>query len=121
MRILRSTSAFDYDPYWEYKIVRARHGEFAYRQHFTDLLRQEARAGWIITEQFSAGQVRFKRPRSARAGDRFLPPDVDPYRTIFIPAPHRASQNLHLVALAIALVMALIAIALLGVLASLPG
>ncbi len=67
MRTMRTTSAFEYDTYWEYKIVRARHGEFARRDHLTDLLRQEARAGWIMTEKYSDGQVRFKRARSARA------------------------------------------------------
>jgi hypothetical protein len=40
---------------------------------------------------------------------------------MFVPTPHRASQNLHLAVLAISLVIALIAITLLGVLATLPG
>ncbi|MCD4686725.1 MAG: hypothetical protein K8S97_12385 [Anaerolineae bacterium] len=121
MRTMRTFTTHDYNTYWEYKIVRARHGEFARRDYLIALLRQEARAGWIMTEKYSDGQVRFKRPRSARAGDRYLPPTIDPYRTVFVATPHLASQNLHLFALAITLVMALIAIALLVLLVSLPG
>jgi hypothetical protein len=68
---------------WEYKIVRARNGEFGDRQHLRALLRQERRAGWIMIEKYDDYQVRFKRPCSAREWDDQLPPGVDPYRTIY--------------------------------------
>ncbi len=68
---------------WEYKIVRARNGEFGDREHLRALLRQEGRAGWTMIEKYDDYQVRFKRPCSAREWDDQLPPGVDPYRTIY--------------------------------------
>jgi hypothetical protein len=108
-----------FDTTWEYKIVRARHSEFGYRHHLEALLQQEALAGWEIVEKYDDSQVRFKRPRSARAWDDALPPYIDPYRTMYI-APSN-NDALHAIILTFGLIFAIIVIAVLGILASLPG
>ncbi len=108
------------DTQWEFKIVRARNREFGQREHLETLLREESLAGWIMTDKYNDSQVRFRRRRAARSQDRFLPPHIDPYRTIYIPAASLSAQNLHLIALAIVLAVVLVAIALVVVLVSLP-
>jgi hypothetical protein len=66
---------------WEFKIVRSESGAFRKPEVLKQLIEEEARAGWVMLEKFDDRKVRFKRPRSARARDTLLPPDVDPYRT----------------------------------------
>ena len=66
---------------WEFKIVRSDSGAFRKPEVLNKLVEEEAQAGWVMLEKFDDSRVRFKRPRSARARDAFLPDDVDPYRT----------------------------------------
>jgi hypothetical protein len=66
---------------WEFKIVRAGTAAFRKSEVLEELLEEEARAGWIMLEKLDDSRVRFKRPRSARAKDAYLPEGVDPYRT----------------------------------------
>ena len=66
---------------WEFKIVRSGSAAFRNPEALKKLVEEEARAGWVMLEKFDDNRVRFKRPRSARARDAFLPNDVDPYRT----------------------------------------
>jgi hypothetical protein len=66
---------------WEFKIVRSDSGAFRKPEVLRRLVEEEARAGWVMLEKFDDSRVRFKRPRSARAQDAFLPEGVDPYRT----------------------------------------
>jgi len=66
---------------WEFKIVRSESGAFRKPEVLEKLIEEEARAGWVLLEKFDDSRVRFKRPRSARARDGFLPEGVDPYRT----------------------------------------
>jgi len=104
---------------WEYKIVRARNNEFGNRHHLDSLLYQEGLAGWQIVEKYNDAQVRFKRPRSARAWDAALPPHIDPYRTIY--AVPSTSDGLHLIVMTVSLILVVLTIAIVGILASLPG
>ncbi len=115
-----ATSEWD-EMQWEYKIVRARNREFGYREHLEALLREEALAGWIMTEKYNDSQVRFKRHRSSRHNDRFLPAAIDPYRTLYTPPQHRDAQHLHVLLLVIALAVALTAMVLVVLLATLPA
>jgi hypothetical protein len=71
------------DPHgeWEFKIVRSDAGAFRKPETVRKLVEEEARAGWVMLEKFDDSRIRFKRPRSARARDAFLPDGVDPYRT----------------------------------------
>jgi hypothetical protein len=66
---------------WEFKIVRAETPVFRKREVLERLLEREAVAGWTMVEKLDNNRVRFKRLRSARAGDDHLPAGVDPYRT----------------------------------------
>lgn len=66
---------------WEFKIVRSDSGAFRNPGVLNQLVEEEARAGWVLLEKFDDSRVRFKRSRSARSRDAFLPSDVDPYRT----------------------------------------
>jgi hypothetical protein len=66
---------------WEFKIVRSERGAFRKPQVLSQLVEEEAQAGWVLLEKFDDNRVRFKRPRSARARDIYLPEGVDPYRT----------------------------------------
>ncbi|MCR4405859.1 MAG: hypothetical protein NUW24_02900 [Anaerolineae bacterium] len=66
---------------WEFKIVRSGTGAFRKAEVLNKLIEEEARAGWIMLEKFDDYRIRFKRPRSARAKDAYLPAGVDPYRT----------------------------------------
>jgi hypothetical protein len=71
----------DLEEDWEFKIVRATSPAFRKPEELQKLLREEALAGWTMVEKFDDSRVRFKRPRSAREQDPYLPPGVDPYRT----------------------------------------
>ncbi len=66
---------------WEFKIVRSDSSAFRNPETLKQLVEEESQAGWVMLEKFDDNRVRFKRPRSARAKDAFLPEDVDPYRT----------------------------------------
>lgn len=66
---------------WEFKIVRANSPAFRKPEELQKLLEEEALAGWTMVEKFDDSRVRFKRPRSAREQDAYLPQGVDPYRT----------------------------------------
>ena len=66
---------------WEFKIIRSDTGAFRKPEVLERLIEEEAQAGWVMLEKFDDTRVRFKRPRSARASDAFLPDGVDPYRT----------------------------------------
>ncbi len=74
-------SQADLDGDWEFKIVRANIAVFRKPEALNDLLEDEAQAGWVMLEKLDNSRIRFRRSRSARAGDAFLPNDVDPYRT----------------------------------------
>jgi hypothetical protein len=79
--ILTVYSQEDLENDWEFKIVRSDLGAFGKREVLERLLQEEALAGWTLLEKFDDHRVRFKRPRSARAQDPYLPEGVDPYRT----------------------------------------
>ena len=66
---------------WEFKIVRSNSAAFRNPEILEKLMEEEAQAGWVMLEKFDDSRVRFKRPRSARSKDTFLPDGVDPYRT----------------------------------------
>jgi hypothetical protein len=66
---------------WEFKIVRSETGAFRRPEVLERLIEKEAQAGWVMVEKFDDMRVRFKRSRSARASDAYLPQGVDPYRT----------------------------------------
>ena len=66
---------------WEFKIVRSDSAVFRKPEVLNRLVEEEAQAGWVMLEKFDDNRLRFKRPRSARARDAFLPDGVDPYRT----------------------------------------
>jgi hypothetical protein len=66
---------------WEFKIVRSETGAFRRPKVLERLIEEEAQAGWVMLEKFDDTRVRFKRSRSARASDAYLPEGVDPYRT----------------------------------------
>ncbi len=77
---------------WEFKIVRSGTTAFRKPEVLKKLMEKEGRAGWIMLEKLDDSRVRFKRPRSARAKDAYLPEGVDPYRTRYGSAtnPHTA-------------------------------
>jgi len=66
---------------WEFKIVRSESGAFRNPKALDRLIEEEAQAGWVMLEKLDDSRVRFKRPRSARAKDAYLPEGVDAYRT----------------------------------------
>ena len=66
---------------WEFKIVRSGTAAFRKPEVLNRLLEEEAQAGWVMLEKLDDSRIRFKRPRSARAKDAYLPDGVDPYRT----------------------------------------
>ena len=66
---------------WEFKIVRSSTAVFRKPKELNKLIEEEAHAGWMMLEKLDDSRIRFKRPRSARARDSYLPADVDPYRT----------------------------------------
>jgi len=75
---------------YEFKIVRSGSAAFRNPETLKELVEEESRAGWVMLEKFDDSRVRFKRPRSARARDAFLPEGVDPYRTQY--GAHAARQ-----------------------------
>jgi hypothetical protein len=75
----------DLDEDWEFKIVRAISDAFRKPEALQRLLQEEAVAGWSMVEKFDDNRVRFKRPRSAREQDAYLPDGVNPYRTQYGP------------------------------------
>ena len=109
------------DTQWEYKIVRARNREFGQREHVEALLSQESLAGWVMVDKYNNSQIRFKRHRTAQRQDRYLPHGLDPYRTIYVAEGNTATQKLHLMLMALVLGVALAALVVIGVLASLPA
>ena len=66
---------------WEFKIVRSESAAFRRPEALNKLVDEEAQAGWTMLEKLDDRRVRFKRPRSDRAKDAYLPDGVDPYRT----------------------------------------
>ena len=66
---------------WEFKIVRSGTAAFRKPEVLNRLLEEEAQAGWVMLEKLDDSRIRFKRPRSARAKDAYLPDGVDPYGT----------------------------------------
>jgi len=66
---------------WEFKILRSAGRAFSKPEALETVLEEEALAGWELIEKFDDKRLRFKRPRSARANDLYLPEGVDPYRT----------------------------------------
>ncbi len=66
---------------WEFKIVRSDSAVFRKPEVLNRLLEEEAQTGWVMLEKLDDSRIRFKRPRSARAKDAYLPADLDPYRT----------------------------------------
>ena len=66
---------------WEVKIVRSESAAFRKPETLSKLIEEEAQAGWVMLEKLDDSRIRFKRPRSARAKDAYLPDGVDPYRT----------------------------------------
>ena len=66
---------------WEFKIVRSGTAAFRKPEVLNKLLEEEAQTGWVMLEKLDDSRIRFKRPRSARAKDAYLPDGVDPYRT----------------------------------------
>lgn len=116
-----NTSSHWDETQWEYKIVRARNREFGQREHLETLLREESIAGWVMTDKYNDSQVRFIRHRSARANDPYLPPAIDPYRTIYVPPTRAHDQNLHALVLLFVVLSVLMALVLLVLLVSLVG
>jgi hypothetical protein len=85
---------------WEFKIVRSYGRAFRNPKALQKLLQEEAVAGWRMVEKFDDSRVRFKRPRTAREQDPFLPAGVDPYRT------HYGTSGVFYAALAVGFVLA---------------
>lgn len=81
-------SMTDYSPddlaqEWEFKIIRSNTEAFGKPEVFSQMLAEEAQAGWRLVEKFDNGRVRLKRPRAARANDAALPAGVDAYRSYY--------------------------------------
>jgi hypothetical protein len=94
---------------WEFKIIRSDSGAFRRPEVLAKLIEEEAQAGWMMLEKFDDSRVRFKRPRSSRARDAYLPPGVDPYRTQYgVPSARYAT---------VAIMLGLFLFLILGVLA----
>jgi hypothetical protein len=68
---------------WEFKILRTSAGGLGIPAVLSQILEEEARAGWLLVEKFDNNRVRLKRPTTARNGDATL--DFDPYRTWVFP------------------------------------
>jgi hypothetical protein len=64
---------------WEFKIVRSAMGGFRKAAFLEQVLADESRAGWVLVEKFDNSRIRLKRPAKARERDIKL--DFDPYRT----------------------------------------
>jgi hypothetical protein len=109
---------FARDDRWEYKVVQAPNGEFGQREHLRLLLRQEGRAGWVMVEKYDDWRVLFKRPRSAAWWDDHLPPEVDPYRSVYTVSYD--SDWIYALALAGGVLYVIVALVILVVLVSWP-
>lgn len=99
---------------WEFKIVRAGLPVFGKRERLRQLVEDEARAGWVLLEKLDDQRVRFKRPRSAREQDEWLPADVDPYRSHYgsLAGSQAARMSMVLVGVLLLGVFALVAVLL---------
>jgi hypothetical protein len=94
---------------WEFKIVRSEAAAFRKPEVLSRLIEEEAQAGWVMLEKLDDSRVRFKRPRSARARDAYLPDSVDPYRTQYgaFSAPTAAAVGILIAGLAVLALVAL--------------
>jgi hypothetical protein len=90
-------TAGDLNEDWEFKIVRSETPVFRKREVLDRLIEEESYAGWVMLEKLDDRRIRFKRPRSARTKDTYLPPDVDPYRSHYGPSVSRPAVLLALV------------------------
>jgi hypothetical protein len=91
---------------WEFKIVRSDTAAFRRSEVLNRLLEEEAQAGWVMLEKLDDNRIRFKRPRSARAKDSYLPADVDPYRTHYGALPTRHTTMIALLIVGLMLFLA---------------
>ena len=107
------------DP-WEYKIVRAQHGELGQPAALETLVREEARAGWTLVEVYGDRWARFARPRTARRKDALLPRGIDPYRTVYA-APDNGGAAWQAIFLAVCVALTLFVIVLVAVVANWPA
>ena len=64
---------------WEFKILRSATSAFKNREKREAVLKEEARADWVLVEKFDDSRMRLKRPARAKESDANL--DFDPYRT----------------------------------------
>ena len=94
---------------WEFKIVRSGTAAFRKPETLRKLIEEEAQAGWVMLEKLDDSRVRFKRPRSARARDAYLPDGVDPYRTQYgaLSAPTAAAVGMLIAGLVVLALVAL--------------
>jgi hypothetical protein len=94
---------------WEFKIVRSGAAAFRKPETLSKLIEEEAQAGWVMLEKLDDSRVRFKRPRSARARDAYLPDGVDPYRTQYgaLSAPTAAAVGMLIAGLVVLALVAL--------------
>jgi hypothetical protein len=94
---------------WEFKIVRSGAAAFRKPETLSKLIEEEAQAGWVMLEKLDDSRVRFKRPRSARSRDAYLPDGVDPYRTQYgaLSAPTAAAVGMLIVGLVVLALVAL--------------
>ena len=94
---------------WEFKIVRSGAAAFRKPETLSKLIEEEAQAGWIMLEKLDDSRIRFKRPRSARARDAYLPDGVDPYRTQYgaLSAPTAAAVGMLIAGLVVLALVAL--------------
>jgi hypothetical protein len=94
---------------WEFKIVRSGTAAFRKPEVLSKLIEEEAQAGWVMLEKLDDSRVRFKRPRSARARDAYLPDGMDPYRTQYgaLSAPTAAAVGMLIVGLVVLALVAL--------------
>jgi hypothetical protein len=100
---------------WEFKIVRSSTAAFGRTEVFHKLIEEESRAGWIMLEKLDDSRVRFRRPRSARVKDTYLPPEVDPYRTQYGSDMQRTAVVLTMIGVAILLALGVVAFVMLTV------
>jgi hypothetical protein len=95
---------------WEFKIVRSLTPVFNKPGKLQALVEEEARAGWVMLEKLDDQRIRFKRARSERAQDAYLPPDIDPYRTNYgVSMGTQVGVGLAILGILLALVIGLIA------------
>ncbi len=71
---------------WEFKIVRANDKIFRKPEILSELIKEEAKAGWVMVEKFDNQRIRFKRSRNAQSNDASLPEGYDAYRTEYGPS-----------------------------------